>query len=212
MPPDPLDSYRAKRRAGATPEPFGGPRASRPRLFTVQKHWATALHWDFRLEWKGVLLSWAVPKGPSADPSIKRLAVHTEDHPVEYADFEGVIPEGNYGAGHVIVWDQGSWVPLEDPDEGMEKGKLLFELKGHKLRGVWTLFKTKRGEKEWLLVKKPDAWAREGGSGGDEDEEEWPEASVFSGLTVEELREGSKRGEAVRAELAKLGAPERGVR
>ena len=135
----------------------------------VQKHWASSLHYDFRLEYKGVLLSWAVPRGPSSDPEIKRLAVQTEDHPVEYADFEGVIPEGNYGAGQVIVWDQGAWIPLEPVDEGLKKGKLLFELKGHKLKGVWTIFQTKKDGKlsrEWLLMKHQDAYAQE--------EPDWP--------------------------------------
>src|SRR5437867_693851 len=137
-----LEAYRAKRAAGRTPEPFGGAAASRPRLFVVQKHAARALHYDFRLELGGVLVSWAVPKGPSLDPAEKRLAMHVEDHPVEYADFEGIIPKDNYGAGEVIVWDRGVWTPLEDPGEGMQKGKLLFELKGYKLRGGWTLVRT----------------------------------------------------------------------
>src|SRR5207248_8315079 len=141
-----LDRYRAKRSPGSTPEPFGteAGASERPRLFVVQKHAARRLHWDFRLELGGTLRSWAVPKGPSFDPAEKRLAVEVEDHPVEYADFEGVIPEGNYGAGPVILWDRGSWAPLEDFEEGYQKGKLLFELKGHRLRGVWTLVRTKR--------------------------------------------------------------------
>ncbi len=207
-PGDRLQDYRLKRKAGATPEPFGGAGIARPRLFVVQKHAATSLHYDLRLEWGGVLWSWAVPKGPSANPQTKRLAMQTEDHPVEYADFEGVIPEGNYGAGRVIVWDQGSWVPLEDPEEGMKKGKLLFELKGHKLRGVWTIFRTKRDGKEtreWLLVKKPDAWAAPDGEG------DWPETSVFSGMTLDELREGAGRADKVRKTLKRLGAPRRRV-
>ena len=199
---DRLREYRAKRRAGATPEPFGARGPDRPRLFVVQKHKATSLHFDFRLEWKGVLLSWAVPKGPSRNPATKRLAVRTEDHPLDYADFEGEIPEGNYGAGHVIVWDQGSWVPLEGVEEGLAKGKLLFELRGHKMRGTWTIFRTKE-ERQWLLVKKPDAHAGE--------EDDWPQGSVLSGLTVEELSEGKGRGEGVLAELERLGAPRRKV-
>jgi bifunctional non-homologous end joining protein LigD len=201
----PLEEYRRKRKAGATPEPFGGPLASRPHLFVVQKHAATSLHYDLRLEWKGVLLSWAVPKGPSSDPATKRLAMHVEDHPVEYADFEGTIPEGNYGAGQVIVWDIGSYVPLEEMGEGLGKGKLLFELRGQKLGGVWTLFRTggKGGDqRQWLLVKKPDAWA------GDT----WPEESVLSGLSLDELRDGSMRAEKLAAEAEKLGAKKREVK
>ncbi|MFQ5844010.1 MAG: non-homologous end-joining DNA ligase, partial [Planctomycetota bacterium] len=206
---DRLHPYRAKRRAGTTPEPFGGAGAARPRLFVVQKHSARSLHYDFRLEWNGVLLSWAVPKGPCRDPKTKRLAMQTEDHPVEYADFEGVIPEGNYGAGEVIVWDVGSWVPLLDPAEGLQRGKLLFELRGHKLRGVWTIFRTKKKDepqgRQWLLVKKPDVWAEEGGW------EPWPETSVLSGLTVEELKKGSRRAGEIRKELQRLGAKKRPV-
>jgi bifunctional non-homologous end joining protein LigD len=202
---DRLDAYRAKRRASDTPEPFGGPQVERPRLFVVQKHHATSLHYDLRLEWEGVLLSWAVPKGPSRDPQVKRLAMRTEDHPVEYADFEGVIPEGNYGAGHVIVWDQGSWVPRGDPAAGLAEGKLVFELKGQKLHGEWTLFRTKRSGddgREWLFMKHRDHWAR-----APDEEDGWSEASVFSGRTVEELREGVDRADAVRARMEELGAP-----
>ncbi len=110
-----------------------------------------------------MLLSWAVPKGPSLDPAEKRLAVHVEDHPVDYADFEGLIPEGNYGAGAVILWDRGRWIPLEEPDEGLVKGKLLFELEGYKLRGRFTLVRTggkaKPDSRDWLLIKKPDGYA-----------------------------------------------------
>src|SRR6202162_817254 len=166
--PMPLDKYRAKRSAETTPEPFGRGGADRPHLFVVQKHAARALHYDFRLEWGGVLKSWAVPKGPSPDPADKRLAVEVEDHPVEYADFEGRIPEGNYGAGTVIVWDRGRWTPIGDPDEGAAKGKILFELAGYKLRGIWTLVRTRRQgqpkSKEWLLIKKRDGEARAGGA------------------------------------------------
>src|SRR5262245_51981770 len=113
---DKLDAYRRKRSPGSTPEPFGGVEA-RPQLFVVHKHAARRLHFDLRLELHGVLMSWAVPRGPSPDPAEKRLAVRVEDHPVDYADFEGLIPAGNYGAGAVIVWDRGSWRPIEDPDE-----------------------------------------------------------------------------------------------
>ncbi len=154
---------------------------------------------------EGVLKSWAVPKGPSADPADKRLAVHVEDHPIEYGDFEGIIPEGNYGAGAVIVWDRGLWVALEDPIEGLKKGKLLFELRGYKLRGVWTLVKIKKSEKEWLLIKERDAYVSKNGGA-------FPPGSVLSGLTVEELRDGNKKAAQLVAELKKLKAPERAVR
>jgi len=154
---------------------------------------------------EGVLKSWAVPRGPSADPADKRLAVHVEDHPIEYGEFEGIIPEGNYGAGAVIVWDRGLWVALEDPVEGLKKGKLLFELRGYKLRGVWTLVKIKKSEKEWLLIKERDAYVSKNGSA-------FPPGSVLSGLTVEELRDGSKKAAELAAQLKKLKAPLRPVR
>ena len=173
----------------------------------MQQHAATRMHYDLRLEMDGVLKSWAVPRGPSVDPSEKRLAVQTEDHPIEYRDFEGVIPDGNYGAGAMIVWDQGQWIPLEGDKVGIEKGKLLFELRGYKLRGVWTLFKTSKQEKgnEWLLMKKPDGWAR------DPDESELPQHSVLSGLTVEELREGGGRSAQLMEELEATDIPRRSV-
>jgi bifunctional non-homologous end joining protein LigD len=206
-----LHAYRRKRTAGATPEPMGGGQ-SRPRLFVVQQHAARRLHHDFRLEWDDVLLSWAVPRGPSLDPSIKRLAVQVEDHPVEYADFEGLIPEGNYGAGAVIVWDRGRWTPLEDVNEGLRRGKLLFELEGYKLRGTWTLVRTggksRPDSKEWLLIKKPDAYAV---SGESEDEARLPPESVLSGLTLAELRAGPERLARVRRRLSRLGAPKGSV-
>jgi bifunctional non-homologous end joining protein LigD len=178
----------------------------------MQQHAARQLHHDFRLEWNDVLLSWAVPRGPSLDPSVKRLAVHVEDHPVEYADFEGIIPEGNYGAGTVIVWDSGRWTPLEDVDEGLRRGKLLFELEGYKLRGTWTLVRTggrnRPESKEWLLIKKPDAHAV---SSEAEDEARLPPESVLSGLTLDELRDGPKRLTAIRRRLSRLGAPKGSV-
>jgi bifunctional non-homologous end joining protein LigD len=197
-----LEAYRAKRSADRTPEPFGGADA-RPRLFVVQQHAARRLHWDLRLEWNGVLLSWAVPKGPSLDPAEKRLAVQVEAHPVDYADFEGLIPEGNYGAGAVIVWDTGRWTPVEDPAHGLEAGKLLFDLAGYKLRGRWTLVRTggKRratDTKEWLLIKKPDGFASA--------ESELDPHSVLSGLTLEELKTGPRRESALTREAARAGA------
>ncbi len=205
--PDPLGAYRAKRSLDRTPEPGARPAAPAPKaggLFIVHMHAATRLHWDLRLEMEGVLKSWAVPKGPSANRADKRLAVHVEDHPLEYGDFEGIIPEGNYGAGAVIVWDRGVWVPLEDPFEGLKKGKLLFELKGYKLRGKWTLVKLKKGVKEWLLIKERDEYAVTDGA--------FPDESVLSGMTVEELREAKDRAAPLKKELAKLGAPQRAVR
>ena len=204
-----LEKYRQKRSADRTPEPFGRGSADRPHLFVVQKHAATRLHYDFRLEWGGVLKSWAVPHGPSPDTSEKRLAMEVEDHPVEYADFEGVIPEGNYGAGEVIVWDQGRWIPMGDLDEGMKKGKLLFELQGYKLRGKWTLVRMKKkgkaDGKEWLLIKERDAWARKGTAA------EYSQESIFSGLTLEDLASGQSRADEIRAELERLKTPRRRV-
>ena len=134
--------------------------------FVVHKHRATRLHYDFRLEWNGVLLSWAIPKGPSLDPSVKRLAVPVEDHPVEYADFEGIIPEGEYGAGTIMIWDKGPWVPqVSDVDASLRAGDLKFILQGAKLRGSWALVRPRRGlasasgPPTWLLIKHHDAFA-----------------------------------------------------
>jgi bifunctional non-homologous end joining protein LigD len=200
---DPLARYRAKRSLDRTPEPAGARGEANGRLFVVHLHDATRLHYDLRLEMEGVLRSWAVPKGPSYDTADKRLAVHVEDHPLEYGDFEGVIPKGNYGAGAVIVWDRGEWVALEDPVEGLVKGKLLFELRGYKLRGVWTLVKIKKAEKEWLLIKERDAWASR--------ERVPAQESVLSGLTVEQLGAGHDAGAAIRRELERAGAPRRPV-
>ena len=193
---DLLQPYREKRRPGTTPEPFGLGHGTGGRLFVVQKHFASRLHYDFRLEHDGVLKSWAVPKGPSFNQQDKRLAVQTEDHPVEYADFEGIIPEGNYGAGAVIVWDRGLWIPREDFAAGMEKGKLLFELRGYKLHGTWTLVRIKKGNgKEWLMIKERDAWMIT------DEEQPFTDHSVFSGLTVEELKAGKDLAAEVRADL-----------
>src|SRR5438094_8693806 len=206
--PDPLSTYRAKRSLDRTPEPgarpaTAGPPPSAGGLFVVHMHAARRLHWDLRLEMDGVLRSWAVPKGPPAHPADKRLAVKVEDHPLEYGDFEGIIPEGNYGAGTVIVWDRGVWVPLEDVREGFEKGKLLFELRGYKLRGRWTLIKLKKTEKEWLLIKERDEYVST---------EPYSNESVLSGLTNDELRNARQRAEPIKKELEKLGAPRRALR
>lgn len=204
--PDLLGPYRAKRSPDRTPEPFGGPvPGSRAGgLFVVHKHAARRLHYDLRLEMEGVLRSWAVPKGPSCDTREKRLAVLVEDHPLEYGDFEGLIPEGEYGAGAVIVWDRGEWVPLEDPFEGLRKGKLLFTLRGYKLKGRWTLVKIKKSEKDWLLIKERDEYASA-------DPPPFAEESVLSGLTVEDLEQGRTPADRVRAELERLKAPVRRV-
>ena len=161
---DALAPYKAKRNFAITPEPAEGGRAAPDALqFVVQKHWASRLHYDFRLELAGAMKSWAVPKGPSFDPADKRMAVHVEDHPISYNSFEGQIPEKQYGAGKVIVWDKGVWIPLEDPRKGYRAGKLKFELRGHKLRGQWALVRMRtRNEKQdaWLLIKEHDDWAK----------------------------------------------------
>jgi bifunctional non-homologous end joining protein LigD len=168
-PDAPLARYRQKRNFAVTPEPAADVAPVAPATkeralsFCIQKHWATRLHYDFRLEWNGVLLSWAVPKGPSYDPAEKRMAVHVEDHPVSYGSFEGTIPKGHYGAGEVIVWDNGTWEPKIDPAQGLVDGKLLFELHGQKLAGLWELVRiAKPGDRQdpWMLFKKRDAWAK----------------------------------------------------
>src|SRR3982751_2312995 len=155
-----LTEYKKKRKFDKTPEP--GPTKKRTRtgrLFVVQKHRATQLHYDFRLEVNGVLKSWAVPKGPSLDPKVRRLAMQVEDHPLDYARFEGVIPEGEYGGGTVMVWDIGTYELAEDEpfDAAMRRGRLVFTLHGKKLRGGWTLIRT--GARKWLLTKRRDATA-----------------------------------------------------
>ena len=193
-----LETYKRKRDFSQTPEPTAGSRSSGNLRFVVQKHAARRLHYDFRLEIDGVLKSWPVPKGPSLDPKEKRLAVMVEDHPMDYAAFEGVIAHGNYGAGQVIVWDSGIYSPdeggvlsfgnREEADErmreGLEAGKLSFTLRGHKLRGSWTLVRTSRSPKDWLLIKHRDGYA-------DIDRDVLvDDRSVQSGLTIEELKAG----------------------
>jgi bifunctional non-homologous end joining protein LigD len=165
-----LEKYKAKRNFSESPEPAGdrahrSPAGRAPRFFCVQKHLASHLHYDFRLEHNGVLLSWAVPKGPSLDPKTKRLAMHVEDHPIEYGDFEGVIPSG-YGAGIVMLWDRGTWTPeVDDVEAALKKGDLKFTLEGYKLKGSWVLVRTKGGawggggDRSWLLIKHRDDWA-----------------------------------------------------
>ncbi|MEK0364386.1 DNA ligase D [Pseudomonas sp. CBC3] len=163
-----LDEYNRKRDFAATPEPGGDTRKRRKQdksgalQYCIQKHDASRLHYDFRLELDGTLKSWAVPKGPSLDPKSRRLAVHVEDHPLDYATFEGTIPAGHYGAGDVIVWDRGIWIPEGDPHEGYRKGKLKFTLEGEKLGGVWNLVRTRMdgGKEQWFLIKSNDDAAR----------------------------------------------------
>ena len=152
-----LAEYNRKRRFDVTPEPAGNPAAARNRSleFVVQKHRASRLHYDFRLEHDGVMLSWAVPKGPSLNPADKRLAMQTEDHPIEYNQFEGVIPEGEYGGGTVMIWDRGTWKPeLADLDAALARGDLKFALYGKKLRGSWVLVRMRA--RQWLLIKHRD--------------------------------------------------------
>jgi bifunctional non-homologous end joining protein LigD len=176
-----LDTYKKKRDFTKSPEPSGdkahrSPKGRTARFFCVQKHLASHLHYDFRLEHDGVLLSWAVPKGPSLDPTIKRLAMHVEDHPIEYGEFEGVIPAG-YGAGIVMLWDKGTWTPeTDDVEAALKKGDLKFTLDGYKLKGSWVLVRTRgwgsssrrggssdpsgdSGKTSWLLIKHKDDWA-----------------------------------------------------
>jgi bifunctional non-homologous end joining protein LigD len=166
----PLNEYRKKRDFKVSPEPSGektAPKAKSSLIYVIQKHRASHLHYDFRLEYRGTLLSWAIPKGPSLDPSVKRLAMRVEDHPVEYANFEGVIPEGEYGGGTVMIWDQGTWTP-ESPDiaAALEKGDLKFTLHGKKLKGSWVLVRTRgygsSSKTSWLLIKHRDEFARSG--------------------------------------------------
>src|ERR1700735_5256365 len=189
-----LETYRKKRNFAATAEPKGAAPVADSDIFVVQKHDATRLHYDFRLALDGVLKSWAVTRGPSLNPGEKRLAVAVEDHPLEYADFEGAIAKGAYGGGAVIVWDNGTWAPIGDAHRGLKKGHLEFELHGRKLKGRWHLVRMhgKPGEKRenWLLIKGDDEFARS----PDEADilEERPE-SINSGRTIDEL-EGEAPG------------------
>ena len=185
-----LEEYKRKRNFQKTPEPEGKVAAKHEeRFFCVQKHLASHLHYDFRLEHNGVLVSWAVPKGPSLDPKTKRLAMHVEDHPVAYGDFEGVIPEG-YGAGIVMLWDRGTWTPeSDDVDAALKKGDLKFTLNGYKLKGSWVLVRTGGrypgarggGDRSWLLIKHRDDWA------GDLDITEFAPRSVKSDGDFEDI-------------------------
>ena len=203
-----LEEYREKRKFKITPEPSGKPRKAASdgrRVYVIQKHRATQLHYDFRLEHYGVLLSWAVPKGPSPDPSVKRLAMQVEDHPLEYAEFEGVIPEGEYGGGTVMVWDKGEWSPeSDDVDAALKKGDFKFTLNGKKLHGSWVLVRTRgfgsKADKSWLLIKHRDKFA------STIDIEEKEPRSVLSGKLLAEIaRDGG--GDA---EKAATGDPKNG--
>lgn len=213
--PDLLHKYRKMRDFGETPEPSGGkPKKGKLPIFVIQKHRASHLHYDFRLEMEGVLKSWAIPKGPSYDPSVKRLAMMTEDHPYDYASFEGVIPEGNYGAGNVIIWDAGGWEfiePGDDPVKAVKAGKLAFRLYGKKMFGEWALVriqshaKSDRGN-EWLLLKHRDGFANE-----DVDVTDVAPRSIVSNLLVEEVgpenvwvsnRKSSRKATTLAAQLA----------
>ncbi len=207
-----LEQYRRKRSPERTPEPYGREISStslaRAGMFVVQEHAARRLHYDFRLEIEGVLKSWPIPKGPSLDPRERRLAVMVEDHPMEYADFEGVIPPGNYGAGAVIVWDRGVYrvidPPNGDPAEALRAGKLSIELHGFKLRGAFALVRTRLtggGKENWLFIKKRDEYATS------EDVTALHPRSVLSGLTVEEMRDAGRVGEQAIGELSKMGVP-----
>src|SRR5688572_14140584 len=179
-----LTEYKKKRSFEKTPEP--GPKKKRTRtgrMFVIQKHRATQLHYDFRLEVDGVLKSWAVPKGPSLDPSVKRLAMQVEDHPVDYAKFEGVIPEGEYGGGTVMVWDYGTYAPenVKDVEQALRKGELKFSLNGKKLKGSWVLVRTR--DRQWLLMKHRDYYTTE------EEVTEIAPASILTRRTLAEIAE-----------------------
>jgi bifunctional non-homologous end joining protein LigD len=179
-----LTEYKKKRKFDKTPEP--GPKEKRTRtgrLFVVQKHRATQLHYDFRLEVDGVLKSWAIPKGPSLDPTVKRLAMQVEDHPVDYAKFEGVIPEGEYGGGTVMVWDYGTYKPenADDVSAALRKGELKFSLNGKKLKGSWVLVRTR--DRQWLLIKHKDYYTTE------EEVTEIAPASILTRRTLAEIAE-----------------------
>src|SRR5882757_4147420 len=190
-----LAKYRAKRDFSKTAEPSGDTnvKASKGLRFVVQKHAASHLHYDLRLELDGVFKSWAVTKGPSLDPHDKRLAVEVEDHPLDYGDFEGIIPKGQYGGGTVMVWDRGHW-DCEDPGRAYAKGKLDFTMEGEKLHGGWILTRMRKREGEkrtnWLLIKHRDAFAREGKKNKILDDD----ASVASGRSMDEIAAGKGRG------------------
>jgi len=199
-----LEEYRRKRDFDRTAEPRGGRAVKAKKLaFVIQKHAASRLHFDLRLELDGVMKSWAVPKGPSLDPSVKRLAMEVEDHPIEYNQFEGTIPEGEYGGGTVMIWDKGTYTyggdepdPVEGLRHGYEKGDFKFVLQGKRLKGSWVLVRTRRGDPkrpQWLLIKHRDEYAR---PGADVVAEETTSAST--GRKMEEIAEGKNPRRASR--------------
>src|SRR5829696_7606191 len=210
-----LATYQAKRNFSVTGEPKAKRSKSNSDRFVVQKHDARRLHYDLRLELDGVLKSWAVTRGPSLVPGEKRLSVHTEDHPLQYIDFEGVIPAGQYGGGTMIVWDQGRWIPEGDPRADYERGRLTFTLEGERLQGKWHLVRTrgKPGQKneQWLLLKSDDEAAR---TSDDPDILEQETTSLKSGRTIEELAgrgkiriDHAKREKVARASSQKTQIP-----
>ena len=192
-----LETYRSKRDFRRSPEPSGSERPDEDDgdglSFVVQKHDASHLHYDFRLELEGVLKSWAVPKGPVPDPTVKRLAMEVEDHPLSYGTFEGTIPESEYGGGTVMLWDRGTWNPDGDPAEALADGRLTFELRGEKLRGTWHLIRTgtdRGGRAKWLLFKGSDEHARPGSGDALLEEEA---TSVLTGRSLGEIARASNR-------------------
>ncbi len=205
----PLSKYNAKRDFTMTAEPAGKVPEKRGHRYLIQKHDATRLHYDFRLELDGVLKSWAVTRGPSLNPADKRLAVEVEDHPVSYGGFEGTIPKGQYGGGTVMMWDQGTWEPIGDPREGLEKGDLKFTLRGERLSGSWALVRMKprpqdRGRNNWLLIKHHDEAANE------DDAEAWLEtqaSSIASGRTMDEIAGGDTEWQGGKARKVTTAKP-----
>ena len=203
-----LIRYKEKRNFKSTSEPAGGKPKGKQLIFVVQKHAASRLHYDFRLDMEGVLKSWAVPKGPSTDPSVKRLAMMVEDHPFNYRDFEGTIPEGNYGAGTVIVWDEGTYEPIEEIEgkkaqdkhllQQLKKGSIKIVLHGKKLKGEWALVRTHQSENSWLLIKHRDKYATE----SDITEKN---KSVVSGKTLEQIEKAMANQNGRKATPSKNG-------
>src|SRR6185503_1217401 len=189
-----LQTYWKKRDFGKTAEPRGAAGRKKGFGYVIQKHDATRLHYDLRLELDGVMLSWAVTRGPSLVPGEKRLAIHVEDHPIEYNKFEGIVPEGQYGGGTVMIWDRGTWLPEHDPHKGMKKGHLDFELHGDKLKGHWHLVRMRKrpGERQdpWLLIKATDEFARKK---SEPDILEEMAESAASGRSMDEIAAQKKR-------------------